>query len=153
MEKLNSFYGLAKNDYLYAKAGLEVCKSLGSYNPIVSNWAQAGEKFLKAIIEVTFVDDADCIQLLHSHNLRALYNKIKTKYTLSVNSRDCKWLGDFYFDAGYPGDNFIVASKEDAEECLELVEKLMNDCKRILEEENSKRDAMTEVLEGMKAFD
>lgn len=47
MEKLNSYYGMITNDYLFAKSGLTACESLGNYNAIVSLCTQAGEKFFE----------------------------------------------------------------------------------------------------------
>ena len=81
---------------------------------------KAGEKYLKALIEYAFLDDPDAMNLMHSHNLRALYNRIINKYSLSVDSKSCKWLGGFYYDAGYPGDNFVEVNEQDANECLSI---------------------------------
>lgn len=36
MESLNSYYALGVNDYLYAKAGLVICKELGNYNNVAA---------------------------------------------------------------------------------------------------------------------
>ena len=47
------------------------------------------------IVEKCFVSDSNSLTLLHTHNLRSLYNKIITKSELSVDSKSCKWLGDF----------------------------------------------------------
>lgn len=86
------------------------------------------------------------------HNLRTLCNKISTKYTLTVSSRDCKWLGDFYLEASYPGKNFVVVSKDDALECLDLAKQIKEDTDRILAEIQKGRDGMRKVLDTMRAF-
>lgn len=152
MGKLNSYYGMSENDYSFAKNSLATCESLGNYNVIASLCAQAEENFLKAMVEVAFDNDSESIQLLHSHNLRAIYNEVIQKYDLLVTSRDCKWLGDFYFDARYPGDNFVIVNRNDAEECLNIVEQLMQDCKKIISTETKKREEERDALRGMKAF-
>ncbi|KSV58738.1 HEPN domain-containing protein [Acetivibrio ethanolgignens] len=152
MERLNSYVGMADNDYAYAKCGIEVGDRLGNYNGTASIAAQAAEKYLKAVIEMCFTDDADAMDLLHSHNLRSLYNKIILKFELHVSSKDCKWLGDFYFDARYPGDNFVTVNKEDAEECLRLLDILSNDVHRILEDEEVQREKQRQILGKLKAF-
>ena len=36
MHKLNSYFGMAENDYLYAKGGMETCRRLGNYNGVAS---------------------------------------------------------------------------------------------------------------------
>ena len=140
------------NDYLFAKHGVSACDEIGNYNGVVSMCAQAGEKFLKAIREIAFSDDDETIQLLHTHNLRTLHNKISSRYKLSADSKECKWLGDFYMDASYPGDNFVVATKEDAEECLRITELLMNDSKRILDGERIRRKEERDKLDDLNAF-
>lgn len=152
MEKLNSYMGMADNDFAFAKAGIETGIQLGNFNGTAAISAQAAEKYLKAVLEIGFSDDADLMDLLHSHNIRALYNKIITKYVLSVNSKDCKWLGDFYFDARYPGDNFVVVNRQDADECLILTEKIAKDAKRIIAEERALREKAKEQMKNLKAF-
>ncbi len=152
MAKLNSYLGMADNDYAYAKGGMETGRMLGNFNGVASIAAQAAEKYFKALIEKCFIDDDDTITLLHSHNLRSLYNKIITKYSLQTSSKDCKWLGDFYFDARYPGDNFVTVNEEDAEECLQILELISEDVKNILEEEEKKREMLRQQLNAVRAF-
>lgn len=152
METLNSYLGMAKNDYLYAKNSMNIGKEIGNYNGVAALCAQAGEKYLKAAIEKCFVDDIDMMNLLHSHNLRALYNKIITRFHLSVSSKDCKWLGDFYYDARYPGDNFILVNENDAKECLRIVEALEIDVREIIAKEERQRERQRQELKKMRAF-
>lgn len=124
MENMNSYYSRAFSDLRYAEYGLEVGHKYGDFNNVAVLSAQAGEKFLQAIIELAFAEDQTCIDLMKTHNLHTLCNKIITKYILTVSSRDCKWLGDFYFEASYPGKNFVVVSKDDALECLALAKQI-----------------------------
>lgn len=143
---------MADNDYAYAKWGIELGNKIGNFNGTAASAAQSAEKYLKAILEQCFTDD-DIMPLLHSHNLRTLYNKIITRYPLNVSSKDCKWLGDFYFDARYPGDNFVAVNKDDADECLRILEVLSADAKRILKAEQEKRDKERDTLRNLKAFE
>lgn len=123
--KINSYYGMAYNDYCYAKAGMQVGEQLGNYNGVAVLCAQAAEKYLKTLLEVSFADGA--LELMHSRNLRAITNKLMERFpNLDLSTKDMKWLGDFYFDARYPGDNFIEVNKEDALECLRLTEDLQH---------------------------
>lgn len=153
MEKMNSYYGRAESDYHYAKAGMATGEQLGDYNNVAIMAAESAGKFLKAIIELDFTDDPGVVRLLKTHNLRSLYNKITTKRNLSLSSRDCKWLGDFYFDAQYPGDNFVTVSKNDALECLELLEIIKKDTEAILNDITEDRKKQKEMLKNLKAFD
>ena len=43
MHKLNSYFGMAENDYLYAKGGMETCRRLGNYNGVASGCAQGSD--------------------------------------------------------------------------------------------------------------
>ena len=111
--------------------------------------AQAAEKYLKALAERCLVDDPEAVTLLKTHNLRSLVNKLKEQIPgIPLDSRDCKWLGDFYFDARYPGDNFVTVSEEDALECLRITEHIRETVKEEIEAFESllKEDA----LEGFK---
>lgn len=152
MESLNSYMGMARNDYEYAKDGMSTGARLGNYNNVASGCAQSAKKYLKAVLEKGFEEKQEILPLMHNHNLRALYNKVITKYHLSVSSKDCKWLGDFYFDARYPGDYFLEVNRNDAEECLRLVELLQNDVTSIMQQINTERAVKLKELQKSKAF-
>ncbi|MEG1742486.1 MAG: HEPN domain-containing protein, partial [Acetivibrio sp.] len=78
-KKLNSYLGMAYSDYLYAQAGMEVGRKFGDYNGVASMCSQSAEKYLKAVLEQCIIEE-DIISFLHSHNLRAILNRIKEKY-------------------------------------------------------------------------
>lgn len=122
----NSYYSIGYDDYLFAKDSLPLCDKSNNYNAAAAIFAQSAEKLLKEVIEQKFVDDSSCIAILRTHNLRVLVNKIKERYPdAELNSIECKWLGDFYFDARYPGDNYIVVSKDDAYTALEIATNIL----------------------------
>lgn len=152
MAALNSYVGMADSYYDYVVTGIQISDKLGNYNVVASLSAQAAEKYFKAVIEKCFSDDEDFLSFMKSHNLRALYNRIITRCELHLSSKDCKWLGDFYFDARYPGDNFVIVNKEDAEECLRLLKIISNDVHSILEQDENKREKQREELQKLKAF-
>ena len=154
MAPLNSYFGMGMNDYLYAKGSMATGREIGNFNGTAALCSQSGEKFFKAIIEKCFAeeDDSELISLLRTHNLRSLYNKITSKYELSASSKDCKWLGDFYFDARYPGENFVLVTEEDAVECLAILEKIKSDAEKLLEEEDRRRSAAREKAKTFKCF-
>ena len=133
MEKgLNSYYGMAYNDYCYAKAGMQVGEQLGNYNGVA----------------------ALCLGLMHSHNLRAIVNKLKEAYpNLELSTKDMKWLGDFYFDARYPGDNFIQVHKEDALECLRLTEDLQKKTTILLDQIERDKQQKKDIIQGLDSFE
>lgn len=99
------------------------------------------------------MEDESCMALLHSNNLRAIYNKIVTRFDMTVTSKDCKWLGDFYFDARYPGDNFVEVNRQDAVECLRITEMISSDVSTILDHEENRRQTMGEAARDLRAFE
>lgn len=134
----NSYLGRGINDYLYAKHSmLEETKE--EYNWPVVIFAQAAEKILKAVVEKELVEDSCCIQLMRTHNLRTIVNKLLEKFPqMNLSSKDIKWLGDFYFDARYPGDDFIEVNLEDGLEAMKIVEEILIEVEKILDFEQAK---------------
>lgn len=49
MEKLNSYVGMAENDYLYSKAMMPVGDTIGNFNNIAALCAQSAENILKLL--------------------------------------------------------------------------------------------------------
>lgn len=134
----NSFLGRGINDYLYAKDSMKD-QMKQEYNWPAVIFAQAAEKLLKAVIEVEFVEDSQCIGLMRTHNLRTIVVKILGKFpNAKLNAKDCKWLGDFYFDARSPGDDFIVVTLEDGLEAMRIVEDILIEVEKILISEETK---------------
>lgn len=139
---------MAENDYLYAKAGIETCKLLGNYNAVASGCAQAAEEYLKSVAELCLVDDPDGLSTMRTHNLRTLVSKIKEYFPETLlSSKDCKWLGDYYFEARYPGDNFVVVSEEDGLECLRILELIRKEIGMLLEQIKKERSEQKRVRE------
>ena len=91
---------------------------------------------------------------MHSHNLRAITNKLKEAYPeLELSTKDMKWLGDFYFDARYPGDNFVEVNKEDALECIRITEDLQQKVRNLLEQNQIERENKKAQIQSLDSFD
>ena len=119
MEKgLNSYYSLAADDLLYAKTLLTAMESSNKFNGVASLCSQSAEKFMKAFLEGTCKDIN--ISLLKSHNIKTIAP------ACNLSEKEYKWLGDFYFEARYPGDDFTVVTLEEARDCIRLVKELKN---------------------------
>lgn len=131
----NSYKSLAENEYLYMKASIEIARKLGNYNILAAQCAQICEKYLKAIIAEKLIMDANNKELLQSHNLRSILSKIKEVYPMEVALREVKYVGDFYFDARYPGENFITVDEEAINDCIEITESVRRSSLKILNEE------------------
>lgn len=64
-----------------------------------------------------------------------------------------KWLGDFYFDARYPGDNFVEVNKEDALECIRITEDLQQKVRNLLEQNQIERENKKAQIQSLDSFD
>jgi hypothetical protein len=80
-------------------------------------------------------------------------SKIKEKLDFPVYSRDCIWLGEFYFDARSPGENFLITTKEDAEEALSILEHIRKATSDILEKERRIRAEQRKSMQSLRAFE
>lgn len=111
----NEYYSIAYNDLLYLQATLH----LPFYNNIAVNAQQVAEKVLKSVVEIV---SPDAEGILKTHNLRGLYNEI-SKYlpTFELNQWKLSMLKDIYFDAKYPGDNFMEIDQKTCDECLSIM--------------------------------
>lgn len=111
----NDYYEIAYHNLLYLQATL----NLPFYNDIAVSSQQIAEKMLKSVVERVSMES---ISLMHSHNLRALYDSIRTQYPEPVIDRGAlSMLKDYYFDAKYPGDNFVTVTSEECTECLKTM--------------------------------
>ena len=112
MKQNNDYYVIACNDLYYLQATLH----LPYYNQIAIGAQQVAEKMIKSVAERTCVGIE---KLMGSHNLRALYTEIRKNEDDFVLDKDkLSTLKDFYFDARYPGDNYVDVDEEDCEHCL-----------------------------------
>ena len=110
----NDYYAIAYNDLLY----LECDYYKTNYNPMVVQMQQIAEKMLKSVLILISTDET----LFHSCDLRRIYNAIhKLQSDFVLNQMELAYLKDFYFEARYPGDNFIVVSREDCITCLHIM--------------------------------
>ncbi len=135
MSSNNDYYRIGMNDLLYLQATLH----LPLYNQIVVGAQQVAEKMLKSVVERVCVEP---FKLLTTHNLRALYTEIHKEDPLFLIDKGAlSMLKDFYYDAKYPGDNYVDVDEESCRECLETMYKT-------IEMVNQKRKALNlEVME------
>lgn len=121
----NDYYDIAHNDYLYLMSSIDS----PYYNNICACAQQVAEKLLKSVAELV-VDDMPP-NLLNTYNLRILYDNIKRKVPdFNLDHSKLSMLKDMYFNTRYPGDNFITATKENSEECLETLHSVVEEVNR-----------------------
>ena len=66
------------------------------------------------------------------HNLKKLYVETRDrniKALPTVNMDTLAALTDYYFDTNYPGDNFVLVEKEEAERMYEFAKNFLNEVK------------------------
>ena len=127
MELSNNYYSIAMNDYLYLSYTIE----LPFYNNIAIACQQIAEKLLKSVGELCAVSN----DVMNSHNLRRLNTDIlHTGVDLQLDNRALSMLKDYYFEARYPGDEFIVVSKEECAECVDILNSVIEAVNRFRRE-------------------
>ena len=53
---------------------------------------------------------------------------------MDVTLREVKYVGDFYFDARYPGENFTTVDEEAINDCIEITENVRKASLKVLNE-------------------
>lgn len=111
---LNSYFKLASNELDYFKTS---SRDSSFNNMRAVQCQQICEKLLKSVIQ-DFTNDES---YLRTHKLKKIYDKVSEYISLNVSdTRALSMISEFYFDARYPGDDFIEVSDED----MELTEKI-----------------------------
>ena len=140
----NSYLSIAKDDY----ESMKILYEAKRYNHTVVLCQQACEKLLKSIIELT-VDN--CKSLLHSHNLRKLFDEVEG--CISLPEEMIFYLGtlsDFYIDTRYPGDNYIKVTERDLNMSVKITEHLLNEVTRWHASFTKKNTDFDSLLEAAK---
>lgn len=123
----NDYYDIACNDIIYLQNSL----NLPLYNQIAVNAQQVVEGLLKSAAERTCIGIE---KLMLSHNLRALYDEIhKVEPSFKLDRGQLSMLKDYYFDAKYPGDNFVIVSQDDCDAALTVMYDTVNEVNRLRE--------------------
>lgn len=123
---MKTYAEIAENNLLWAKHGLAIGEKIGQYNTVVIEAQQSAEKFMKGFItdyiNINHQYDKDLV----THNLRKLALIINDfTQTKTLDPVKCKYLGDWYFDARYPGENYTeITDKEEAERCIQIAEEI-----------------------------
>lgn len=129
----NSYFALGFNDLQYLLKYDENDEE--SYNRFAIDAQQVVEKILKGIVEkceqISYDEKAN---LLGTHNLRKLGGAVNRCYDTNLNISDLAFLKDFYFEARYPGDNFVEVTREDRNKCLNIVWDTIKKVKHLCED-------------------
>lgn len=133
----NSYLSIADNDRQFIKWIWQGAEEIGNYNLVASHCSQILEKSLKAIVEVKLVGKPNLFSLLHTHNLRSIASTLNQNIpNLHLDIYKCKFVGDYYYDAAYPGEDFTIVSREEAIDCIEYCEEINDLAHEILDNIN-----------------
>lgn len=126
------------NSYLaIAYRNIETNKKMlewGDYNDSVRYSQQVVEKVLKHLLETTC--DAEVTKFMKLHKLKILYSEVMKKNIKElpeVNTDTLAALTDYYFDTNYPGDNFVLVEKEEAERMYLFARNFIDTFKKLSE--------------------
>lgn len=122
MEKVNSYFDFAENDYKFLKDAYEY--NLKG-NHMCSMAQEICEKYLKDIISEYIESSINVSEeefqyekesVLKSHNLRRLINFIELNSNIQIDNgikSQLSMINGFYFSTRYPGDDSFFVQKED----------------------------------------
>lgn len=125
-EKLvqNSYISIALNDLYYLS---DSCNG-NYYNNYAVGAQQIVEKLLKGYVEL-FCSEKIAVSeikiLLQQHNLRRLGECLNKNLGLKIDLKDMSYLKDFYYEARYPGDNFVLVDRENCIECFKIMNRVI----------------------------
>lgn len=113
----NDYYSIAVNDYEY----LTSIRGTKFYNQVAPQCQQICEKLLKSILVTMDVES----RFLKSHSLTDVYKKVKGEITLTEKCYlSLARVTDFYFNARYPGEDFITLDEDDIKLAYDVVDEV-----------------------------
>ena len=111
------YYKIAMDDLQY----LEAVHVEGYYNQTTSLCQQIAEKLLKSIV-ADYYTESDLEDVLRSHSLKRIATAAeKTADTGKFDKKALAYLSDFYFEARYPGPDYVKIDKQTYGECYEIM--------------------------------
>lgn len=119
-----SYYDIAMNDFKYLQFAIGM-KDKDFYNRNAILCEQVVEKLLKHIVQ-NFCFKEDYTVLLKGKNLVKLYKAIvDEEIEIKISKDMLRTLKDYYFDANYPGDNFILVDEDELNEAYEFTKEVV----------------------------
>lgn len=88
---------------------------------------QVVEEFLKHLVSIFCVDHIEANNVIDKHSLKKVNSILREcDVDLDIDLKDLTFLQDYYFDARYPGYDFVVVTQEEAKLCIDVVEEIKN---------------------------
>lgn len=140
----NDYYSIAINDIRYLQAGL----GRGYYNNIAVGAQQIAEKMLKSAVELACPSPES---MLKNNNLRKMADSLRDNGVTIETDRDkLSTLKDYYFEARYPGDDFVEVTEAECDTCLDTMYRVVEDINRFREERGLPVEQIEELYEKGK---
>lgn len=133
--KQNDYLFIAMNNLKTAQKTLQI----EEYDATAFYSQQCIEKALKFLLETSKVD-----MDLKTHNLRTLYRKVETllpnikKYKTYIGD-----ISDFYFNSRYPGEDFYIPTKIEAQDAFITAQAVFNMVYNLVENKNEFPNALS----------
>ncbi len=115
-----SYIDIALKTYSGLDILFDAAEKMEWYNSFAVECHQIVEKLLKGVLLEVLSPDDRRNSLISSHDLALLARALGKEYPNFVKIEDCAWLTDYYFDARYPGDNFFVVTREEAQKVKDV---------------------------------
>lgn len=96
------------------------------YNDVSVSCQQLAEYSLKAVYEsiLSNTPTNEELRLLDGHMLQPLGRRLNKEFGSTFNIDDCVILQEYYFNARYPGEDFVNVTKYDAEQAVEAAKSI-----------------------------
>lgn len=123
------------NDYISiaraAYRGVKHMYRVDSPNEFCASAQRVAERYLKAVLEMYPGVSTDA-GVMRTRSLRVLYRNLAHLDYLGIDSARIRDLNGFYFEASYPGDNFVSTTEEDEDLCLSAMEHIITHVEEFL---------------------
>lgn len=140
-----TYYDIALDEYKYLNYKLDINSDIN--NPSATLCQQVAEKMLKHILN----EVEPSAQELKIHNLKKINIALKrNSIDLCLNNSNLAYLTDFYFEARYPGDDYVDVTSEDLQECIDIMEDIKAKVESYIREKKSTKLDSAAILD--KAF-
>lgn len=113
-ERHMNYFEIALKSYNILDKQYEFAADTDWYNLFAAECPQIIEKMMKGILELTSPTNGQDVSIFGTHSLTRLARAVNEIYPNTVNIEKASWLGDYYFDSKYPGDDFIIVNKDEA---------------------------------------
>ena len=112
-----TYYDIALNEYRYLQYNLGINSLYNNPNAVLCQ--QVTEKMFKYIL---FELEPDACELRFNNLIKINIALKRNNVDLQCNDLELAYLTDFYFNARYPGDDYIDVSDEDLQKCVDIME-------------------------------